>query len=220
MKTTKLNPMMYFEERLEHGRKAMLSAMADAVGEARLASDEDALLTEDGEAGLLRLLQVLSGALSDGDSLPSSVGSHLLADVLAQLYAFLALHPIHCPMGLALYSELEYMMQSLMLGDWYDGTAVYLKTVIKNHCGSCDTGIVPLYMDLCWDCVYLWTDFRLTQHGDCCIRCGGIDYLFSAKWTYLAVDCLFDKSLRSANGSNLAVGKGTGLKVCNSGFSV
>ena len=49
---------------------------------------------------------------------------------------------------------------------------------------------------------------------------GGIDYLFSAKWTYLAVDCLFDKSLRSANGSNLAVGKGTGLKVCYSGFSV
>ena len=119
MKTTELNPMMYFEERLEHSRRKMLSAMADAVGEARLASDEAAQLTEDGEAGLLRLLQILSGALSDGESLPSSVGSHLLADVLAQLYAFLALHPIYCPMGLALYSELEYMMQSLMLGEWY-----------------------------------------------------------------------------------------------------
>lgn len=119
MKTTNLNPMMYFEERLEYGRKEMLSAMADAVGESRLASDEAAQLTANGEAGLLRLLQILSGALPDGESFPDSVGSHLLADVLAQLYAFFALHPIHCPMGLALYAELAYMMQSLMLGEWY-----------------------------------------------------------------------------------------------------
>ena len=33
---------------------------------------------------------------------------------------YLLQHPIHCPMGLALYVELRYMTDALMLGEWYE----------------------------------------------------------------------------------------------------
>lgn len=121
MKPDTRNPMKFFEERLEYGRKQMLSAMAEAVGESRLAADEAAQLTEDGRAGLLRLLQVWSGTQPEEEPQElEGYGTELLADVLAQLYAFFTRCPIHCPMGLALYAELEYMMASLMLGEWFE----------------------------------------------------------------------------------------------------
>ena len=47
-------------------------------------------------------------------------GAELLADVLAQVYACLILRPLHTPAGMGLYMELFYMMEALMLGEWFD----------------------------------------------------------------------------------------------------
>ena len=46
--------------------------------------------------------------------------AELLANVVAQVYAYLLQHPFNDPVGLALYVELRCMAASLMLGEWYE----------------------------------------------------------------------------------------------------
>ena len=46
--------------------------------------------------------------------------AELLADVLAQIYARLILSSLYHQTGMALYMELIYMMETLMLGEWFE----------------------------------------------------------------------------------------------------
>ena len=118
---TELNTMMFFEDALESERTYLLTELADAVSESRTAANQAAELNEDGESGLLRLTEIWC-AMNRTPAVVVFEGSQaeLLANVVAQIYAYLLQHPIHCPMGLALYVELRYMTDSLMLGEWYE----------------------------------------------------------------------------------------------------
>lgn len=122
MKTnTELDTMMFFEDAPESERTHLLTELADAVSESRTAADQAAELNKDGEAGLLRLTEIWC-AMNGAPAVVVFEGgqTELLANVVAQIYAYLLQHPIHCPMGLALYVELCYMTDSLMLGEWYE----------------------------------------------------------------------------------------------------
>lgn len=60
-----MDTMMFFDEVLEAHENMLLSKMADAVAECRTADKMAAVLSEDGEVGLLRLLEIWTG-VQDG----------------------------------------------------------------------------------------------------------------------------------------------------------
>ena len=116
--------MMFLDRALETQRTALLTAMADAVSECRTAADQAAELTETGEIGLLRLVEILCAAKVQrgqaGGAVLEGTEVQILADVLAQIYAYLTRRTFHDTVGMAIYVELNYMMASLMLGEWFD----------------------------------------------------------------------------------------------------
>ena len=79
-----MDTMMLFDEVVEAHENMLLSKLADAVAECRTADKMAAVLSEDGEVGLLRLLEIWAG-MQDGKGMAVLEGSpaHLLADVLA-----------------------------------------------------------------------------------------------------------------------------------------
>lgn len=117
-----VDTMMFFDEVLEAHKNMLLTTMADAVSECRAASDQVGDLSREGRSGLLRLLEIWYAMCSISGTLPFFEGNptQALANVMAQIYAYLILHPFHDPRGLALYMELQYMMDSLMLGEWFE----------------------------------------------------------------------------------------------------
>lgn len=122
MKTnTELDTMMFFDTALESQRAQLLPVMADAVSESRAAADQAAKLSEDGKAGLVRLTEIWC-AMNHicGSVMFKGSPAELLASVVAQVYAHLLQNPFDDPVGLALYVELQCMMASLMLGEWYE----------------------------------------------------------------------------------------------------
>ena len=114
--------MMFLDRALETQRTALLTAMADAVSECRTAADQAAELTETGEIGLLRLVEILCAAKVQrgqaGGTVLEGTEVQILADVVAQLYACLTECRFVGPLGLAAYAELSSMAASLMLGEW------------------------------------------------------------------------------------------------------
>ena len=82
--------MMFLDRALETQRTALLTAMADAVSECRAAADQAAELTETGETGLLRLVEILCAAKVQrgqaGETVLEGTEVQILADVVAQLY--------------------------------------------------------------------------------------------------------------------------------------
>ena len=85
------------------------------------AADQAAKLSENGEAGLLRLAEIWC-AMHGVPAVVLFEGSQaeLLASVVAQIYAYLLQTPFDDPAGLSLYVELQHMMAALMLGEWYE----------------------------------------------------------------------------------------------------
>ncbi len=72
-------------------RSQLLTAMADAVSECRTAADQAAELNETGKVGLLRLAEIWC-AIRPQDAWRQVLegrGAELLADVVAQFYAYL-----------------------------------------------------------------------------------------------------------------------------------
>ena len=96
----------------------------DAASECRTAADQAAELTETGEIGLLRLVEILCAAKVQrgqaGGAVLEGTEVQILADVVAQLYACLTECRFVGPLGLAAYAELSSMAASLMLGEWFD----------------------------------------------------------------------------------------------------
>ena len=84
--------MMFLDRALETQRTALLTAMADAVSECRTAADQAAELTETGETGLLRLVEILCAAKVQrgqaGETVLEGTEVQILADVVAQLYDY------------------------------------------------------------------------------------------------------------------------------------
>ena len=82
--------MMFLDRALETQRTALLTAMADAVAECRTAADQAVELTETGEIGLLRLVEILCAAKvqrgQTGGAVLEGTEVQILADALAQLY--------------------------------------------------------------------------------------------------------------------------------------
>ena len=120
-KICKLDTMMFFDRALDAQHTQLLTVMADAVSECRAAADQAAELSADGEAGLFRLTEIWC-AMHDAAGVVIFEGSQaqLLANVVAQIYAYLIQNPAFDPVGLALYVELHHMMASLMLGEWFE----------------------------------------------------------------------------------------------------
>ena len=119
--TCELDTMMFFDGALEAHRCQLLTVMADAVSECRTAADQMAALSEDGEAGLLRLTEIWCAMQgTPGVVIFEGSQSQLLANVVAQIYAYLLQHPFDDPVGLSLYVELHHMMALLMLGEWFE----------------------------------------------------------------------------------------------------
>ncbi len=116
--------MMFLDRALEAQRTALLTAMADAVAECRTAADQAAELTETGEIGLLRMVEILCTAKAqrgqDSGTVLEGSEAQILADVVAQLYALLTECRFVGPMGLAAYAELSGMAASITLGEWYE----------------------------------------------------------------------------------------------------
>ena len=110
---------MFFDRAMEAQRRQLLTALADAVAECRTAADQAAMLTEEGQAALLRLVEI-RGGLETGLIYLEGHPVQILADVLAQIYAHLTRRTFHDPVGMAVYVELNYMMASLMLGEWFE----------------------------------------------------------------------------------------------------
>lgn len=85
--------MMFLDRALDTQRTALLTAMADAVAECRTAADQAAELTETGEIGLLRLVEILCAAKvqrgQTGGAVLEGTEVQILADALAQLYPHL-----------------------------------------------------------------------------------------------------------------------------------
>ena len=98
--------MMFLDRALETQRTALLTAMADAVSECRTAADQAAELTETGETGLLRLVEILCAAKVQrgqaGETVLEGTEVQILADVVAQLYACLTECRFVGPLGLVL----------------------------------------------------------------------------------------------------------------------
>lgn len=119
----KANPLVFFDKALETQRSQLLTVMADAVSECRTAADQAAALNETGQIGLIRLAELLSAIKAKHEKaglVLEGTEAQILADVVAQFYAYLTKCIFNDPVGMAIYVELHYMMTSLMLGEWFD----------------------------------------------------------------------------------------------------
>lgn len=117
------NPLVFFDKALDAQRSQLLTVMADAVSECRTAADQDAVLNETGQIGLLRLVEIWSAIKaknSGGGMVLEGTEAQILADVVAQFYAYLTQYAFNDPVGMAIYVELHCMTASLMLGEWFD----------------------------------------------------------------------------------------------------
>ena len=112
--------MMFFDRAMEAQRSQLFTVMADAVSECRTAADQAAELSETGQIGLLRLVELLCAVRTQRGLVLEGTEVQILADVTAQLYACLTECRFADPVGLAVYAELGSMMASLMLGEWFE----------------------------------------------------------------------------------------------------
>lgn len=104
-----LDTMIFFREALEAHEFMLLPVMASAVVECRTADKELKTLNEDGEIGLARLFSIWANMMC-APGAATIVGCRpitMLSEILAQVHAYLTVHPLYDPEGLALYVELQ-----------------------------------------------------------------------------------------------------------------
>ena len=79
-------------------------------------------LNEDGEIGLARLFSIWANMMC-APGAATIVGCRpitMLSELLAQVHAYITVHPLYDPEGLALYVELHHMMDAILMGDWFE----------------------------------------------------------------------------------------------------
>lgn len=119
----KKDHLIYFHRAMETQRKLVLTVMADAVSECRAAQEQETQLSENGQIGLLRLVEIWSvihSKYGKGGLVLEGTEIEILSHVLVQLYAFLTGSIFGDPAGLSAYVELHQMLSSLMLGEWFE----------------------------------------------------------------------------------------------------
>ena len=116
-----MNTMKFFDQVIRDTENALFPSMAEAVSLARSSISPSVLLTDKGEVGLARLAEIWCSCHPAGSMLIlEGNGMPMLAELLAQVHAHLILHPQHDPIGLAIYAELQYMVDEILQGDWFD----------------------------------------------------------------------------------------------------
>ena len=137
-----LDTMIFFREALEAHEFMLLPVMASAVVECRTADKELKTLNEDGEIGLARLFSIWANMMC-APGAATIVGCRpitMLSEILAQVHAYLTVHPLYDPEGLALYVELHHMMDAILKDELQ-------KVIALLESGETDTEVVQETLD-------------------------------------------------------------------------
>ena len=117
------NSTIYFEYALERQRRKLLAAMADAAPAAEAAVKDSIPLSDLGQIGLSRLITLwVEIQRQNGSGILNLEGTpqELLFKLFSQLWGYHTRYIFYSPVGLAVYAELQYMMESLASGEWFE----------------------------------------------------------------------------------------------------
>lgn len=117
------NSTIYFEYALERQRRKLLAAMADAAPAAEATLKDSIPLSDLGQIGLSRLITLwVEIQRQNGSGILNLEGTpqELLFKLVSQLWGYHTQYICYSPVGLAVYAELQYMMESLASGEWFE----------------------------------------------------------------------------------------------------
>ena len=117
------NSTIFFEYALERQRRKLLAAMADAAHGAEAAVEDSIPLSDLGQIGLSRLITLwVEIQRQNGSGILNLEGTHqeLLFRLVSQLREYHTRYIFYSPVDLAVYAELQYMMESLASGEWLE----------------------------------------------------------------------------------------------------
>lgn len=117
------NSTIYFEYALERQRRKLLAAMADAAPAAEATVKDSIPLSDLGQIGLSRLITLwVEIQRQNGSGILNLEGTpqELLFKLFSQLWGYHTRYIFYSPVGLAVYAELQYMMESLASGEWFE----------------------------------------------------------------------------------------------------
>lgn len=117
------NSTIFFEYALERHRRKLFAAMADAAPAAETAVEDAIPLSNLGQIGLSRLITLwVDIQQQNGTAVLKLEGTpqELLFKLVSQLWGYHTQYICYSPVGLAVYAELQYMMESLASGEWFE----------------------------------------------------------------------------------------------------
>ena len=117
------NSTIFFEYALERHRRKLFAAMADAAPAAEAAVEDAIPLSNLGQIGLSRLITLwVEIQRQNGSGILNLEGTpqELLFKLFSQLWGYHTRYIFYSPVGLAVYAELQYMMESLASGEWFE----------------------------------------------------------------------------------------------------
>lgn len=117
------NSTIFFEYALERQRRKLLATLADAVPATEAAVEDSLPLSNLGQIGLSRLITLwVDIQQQNGTAVLKLEGTpqELLFRLVSQLREYHTRYIFYNPVGLAVYAELQYMMESLALGEWFE----------------------------------------------------------------------------------------------------
>ena len=117
------NSTIFFEYALERQRRKLLAAMTDATPAAEAAVEDSIPLSDLGQIGLSRLITLwVEIQRQNGSGILNLEGTpqELLFRLVSQLREYHTRYIFHSQVGLAVHAELQYMMESLASGEWFE----------------------------------------------------------------------------------------------------
>ncbi len=117
------NSTIFFEYALERQRRKLLAAMADAAPATEATVKDSIPLSDLGQIGLSRLITLwVEIQRQNGSGILNLEGTpqELLFKLFSQLWGYHTRYICYSPVGLAAYAELQYMMESLASGEWFE----------------------------------------------------------------------------------------------------
>lgn len=117
------NSTIFFEYALERQRRKLLATLADAVPATEAAVEDSLPLSNLGQIGLSRLITLwVDIQQQNGTAVLNLEGTpqELLFRLVSQLWEYHTRNIFYSPVGLAVYAELQFMMESLASGEWFE----------------------------------------------------------------------------------------------------
>ncbi len=117
------NSTIFFEYALERQRRKLLATLADAVPATEAAVEDSLPLSNLGQIGLSRLITLwVEIQRQNGTAVLNLEGTpqELLFRLVSQLWEYHTRNIFYSPVGLAVYAELQFMMESLASGEWFE----------------------------------------------------------------------------------------------------